>query len=341
MSCCQPNGSSKEKIKAIEIISESQKHNLESTLGTSCCSPHVGREKEDNLSKDSFSERNFYKTDDSSIQKMVLIDKGQFLMGSEDKDINIGDHEDPVRMVEVEAFYVDPTPVTNQEFQRFIEETGYVTEAKQYGWSFVFHLLFNGKNSQVKGTPAQTPWWLAVEGADWAHPEGPDSSIQDRLDHPVVHVSWNDANAYCEWAGKRLLTEKEWEYAARGGLVQKKYPWGNELMPDGQHMCNIWQGQFPYTNSEEDGFLGTSPVKAFPPNDYGIYSVSGNVWEWGAEYFDPSIKDQKDAPRVTRGGSYLCHDSYCNRYRVSARTSNTPDSSSGNTGFRCGKSVIA
>ncbi|WP_208560096.1 formylglycine-generating enzyme family protein [Marinilactibacillus kalidii] len=272
---------------------------------------------------------------------MIYIEKGQFLMGSEDEDINVGDSEDPIRLVDVEAFYIDPAPVTNHEFQQFVEQTGYRTEAERYGWSFVFHLLFDGTRNEVKGTPAQTPWWLAVEGADWAHPEGAGSSIEERLDHPVVHVSWNDANAYCQWADKRLLTEKEWEYAARGGLVQNRYPWGNSLTPDGKHMCNIWQGQFPYSNTKEDGFLGTSPVRAFPANGYGLYSVSGNVWEWGSECFDSSTNGQPDAPRVTRGGSYLCHDSYCNRYRVSARTSNTPDSSSGNTGFRCGKSVIA
>ncbi|MEC6746940.1 formylglycine-generating enzyme family protein [Marinilactibacillus sp. XAAS-LB27] len=337
MGCCQPDRSKKEKVTVVETNFDK----VERELGSGCCNPKIDLESPKSLLDEKLYEGKVYKKSEANLQDMIYIEKGQFLMGSEDADINIGDREDPVRLVEIDAFYIDPTPVTNQEFQKFVEQTGYRTEAERYGWSFVFHLLFEGKRKEVKGTPAQTPWWLAVEGADWAHPEGVHSSIQERLDHPVVHVSWNDANAYCEWAGKRLLTEKEWEFAARGGLVQNRYPWGNELTPDGKHMCNIWQGEFPYTNTQDDGYVGTSPVKAFPPNGFGLYSISGNVWEWGAEHFDSTLTGQADAPRVTRGGSYLCHDSYCNRYRVSARTSNTPDSSSGNTGFRCGKSVIA
>jgi formylglycine-generating enzyme required for sulfatase activity len=169
-----------------------------------------------------------------------------------------------------------------------------------------------------------------VHGATWRAPEGPGSDLDGRLDHPVVHVSWHDAVAYCAWSGKRLLTEAEWEYAARGGLVQKRYPWGDELTPGGRHMCNIWQGQFPVRNTAEDGYRGTAPVDAFEPNGFGLYNVSGNVWEWCA---DPWGGDG----RVMRGGSYMCHDSYCNRYRVAARTRNTADSSGGNLGFRCAR----
>lgn len=269
----------------------------------------------------------------SANEDMIFLPGGTFLMGSEDDDINPYDGESPIREVKVKPFYIDPTPVTNDQFKKFIEETNYKTEAEVYGWSYVFHLFVSTETAkQVTQTPPNTPWWGVVKGAYWKQPEGPDSSIENRLDHPVVHVSWNDANAYCEWAGKRLLNEKEWEYAARGGLVQKRYPWGDDLTPEGKHMCNIWQGKFPMVNTADDGYKGTSPVKAFPPNNFGLYSVAGNTWEWCANSFSNSSK-------TIRGGSYLCHASYCNRYRVAARTSNTPDSSTGNIGFRCGLSA--
>jgi len=167
------------------------------------------------------------------------------------------------------------------------------------------------------------------------------------LDHPVVHVSWNDALAYCNWAGKRLPTEAEWEFAARGGLEQKKYAWGDELLPNGQHYANIWQGQFPNENQGLDGYKGTAPARSFPPNDYGLYNVCGNIWEWCSDWFSSTyhVHDTRENPKgipngtskVIRGGSYLCHESYCNRYRVAARSSNTPDSSTGHMGFRCAK----
>lgn len=273
-------------------------------------------------------------------EKMTLLEGTTFLMGSEDSDVNRNDNEGPIHKVEVSSFWIDTTPVTNKEFKDFIDHTGYKTDAEKYGWSFVFHLLLSEKTAkQVTQIPTQAPWWRVVEGADWAHPEGLDSTIAERLDHPVVHVSWNDAQAYAEWAGKRLPTEEEWEYAARGGLEQKRYPWGDELTPQGKHRCNIWQGEFPYTNTAEDGYQGTSPVKAFPTNSYGIYSVAGNVWEWCENDFFQKTNPPENAPKATRGGSYLCHASYCNRYRVAARTSNTPDSSTGNIGFRCAKDV--
>ncbi|MFG6117761.1 formylglycine-generating enzyme family protein [Thalassobacillus sp. B23F22_16] len=270
--------------------------------------------------------------------KMVLLPGGDFLMGTEDEDGFPWDGEGPVRKVTVDPFYMDSHTVTNAEFQQFTEETGYKTEAEQYGWSFVFYLFvphdFSYKVQQVPNTP----WWLAAEGAFWFQPEGPGSDIQERMDHPVIHVSWNDATAFCEWAGKRLPTEAEWEYAARGGLEQKRYPWGDTLTPNGEHYCNIWQGNFPKENTKEDGYLGTAPVTAFPANGYGLYQMSGNVWEWCSDSFQKKGHANSSSSKVMRGGSYLCHKSYCNRYRVAARTSNTIDSSTGNIGFRCVRS---
>lgn len=275
-------------------------------------------------------------------EKMIYLPCGEFLMGTDDKEGFPTDGEGPVRKVEVNPFYIDSHTVSNEEFDQFVKETGYKTEAEQFGWSFVFYKFLSadmkGKVQQVPGTP----WWFATEDAYWFQPEGPGSTIEDRMDHPVIHVSWNDAVAFCNWAGKRLPTEAEWEYAARGGLEQKKYPWGNELTPNGDHYCNIWQGDFPRTNTEEDGYLGTAPVKSFPPNGFGLYNVAGNVWEWCEDWFTPQPNRKLDkkqinnqTPKVMRGGSYLCHISYCNRYRVAARSSNTLDSSTGNMGFRC------
>ncbi|MFI2103054.1 formylglycine-generating enzyme family protein [Isoptericola sp. NPDC019693] len=260
---------------------------------------------------------------------LVPLPGGTFDMGSEDPDVNPGDGEGPVRPVAVGAFRVAPTTVTNDEFARFVADTGYRTQAEEFGWSFVFH-LFVREGAEVRGTAAGTPWWIAVDGADWSHPEGPGSTAEDRGDHPVVHVSREDALAYCAWSGTRLPTEVEWEYAARGGLHRQRYAWGDELTPGGRHMCNIWQGTFPRVNTAEDGYVGTAPVGSFPANGYGLHDVAGNVWEWTSTAWDPRARDVW----VVRGGSYLCHDSYCNRYRVAARTRNTGDSSSGNTGFR-------
>ncbi|MGI5128793.1 formylglycine-generating enzyme family protein [Pseudonocardia sp. CA-107938] len=260
---------------------------------------------------------------------VVDLPGGTFRMGTDDPDGFPEDHEGPVREVSVRPFSIDAHAVSNALFARFVAETGYRTDAERLGWSYVFAGFLPGALRKVSPRPPQTPWWCAVGGASWAHPEGPGSDVADRADHPAVHVSWHDADAYCRWAGRRLPTEQEWEYAARGGLDQARYPWGDELTPGGEHRCNIWQGSFPVRNTAEDGYAGTAPVDAYAPNGYGLHNMAGNVWEWCADWFDPA-----QANRSMRGGSYLCHESYCNRYRVAARTANTPDSSSGNTGFR-------
>ncbi|WP_077328671.1 formylglycine-generating enzyme family protein [Virgibacillus siamensis] len=282
--------------------------------------------------------------------KMIYIPGGSFMMGTNSKAGFPADGEGPIHKVNVKSFYMDAYTVTNAEFATFVEETGYITEAEQYGWSFVFYQFLSQETAgKVSNKVKHTPWWWVVDGSDWKHPEGPDSSIENRLDHPVIHISWNDANAYCKWAGKRLPTEAEWEYAARGGLEQKEFPWGDDLMLNGVHQCNIWQGTFPNENTEDDGYAGTAPAESFSANGYGLYNVSGNVWEWCSDWFATNIhkrggRDNPNGPetgasRVIRGGSYLCHHSYCNRYRVAARSSNTPDSSAGNMGFRCVRDV--
>ena len=279
-------------------------------------------------------------------ETLVPIPATEFLMGADDDVGFPDDGEGPVRTVRLSPFSMDRYAVTNRQFQTFVNATGYRTDAERFGWSFVFRrfvskvTLRRGHAQEVQGLP----WWYGVKGAYWVKPEGKGSTIEDRLDHPVVHVSHTDAGAYCTWAGVRLPTEAEWECAARGGLVGKRYVWGDELTPGGIHQCNIWQGTFPTHNTEEDGFAGTAPVHSFEPNGFGLYNMAGNVWEWCADWWstrhpeerplqDP-VGPARGSSRVMRGGSYLCHHSYCNRYRVAARSSNTPDSSTGNCGFR-------
>ncbi len=286
----------------------------------------------------------------ASSENMVKLAGGKFLMGGNDEEGFQADGEGPVREITLDSFFIETTAVTNFQFAEFIKATSYKTDAEQFGWSFVFYGLLSEK--EIESHPKvvqQTPWWCAIPGAMWNHPEGKDSNINERMDHPVVHVSWNDAQAYCQWAGKRLPTEAEWEYAARGGLVQKKFPWGDELTPAGEHRCNIWQGNFPSYNSLEDGYQGTAPATSFKPNGFGLYNMAGNVWEWcndwfSADYHKTSTRINPVGPKegkakVMRGGSFLCHHSYCNRYRVAARSSNTIDSSTSNLGFRCALSV--
>lgn len=311
----------------------------------------------------------------TSSEGMVWIPGGTFTMGSNDSDAKAD--EKPAHEVKVEGFWIDATPVTNKQFKEFVDATGYVTTAEKAP-------KLEEIMSQVPpGTPEPAPdllvpaslvfkkakgpvslrnhfqWWDWVPGADWRHPEGPESSIIGKEDHPVVQVSWIDANAYAAWAGKRLPTEAEWEYAAYGGKKEVKYVWGNEEFSEEKPQANIWQGSFPYESSKENGMIGTTPVKKFPPNGYGLYDMSGNVWQWCSDYYHrfyyaqeakngvslnpkgPETSYDPDEPyakkHVHRGGSFLCHQSYCKGYRITARMKTCPDTSLNHLGFRCAK----
>lgn len=276
---------------------------------------------------------------------------GEFTMGDATGHRNRGDGETPLHRVAISALDVDVTTVTNADFARFVEDTGYRTEAERYGFSAVFHLALAAEETDVMGPAAGTPWWRGVRGADWRHPGGRRSDLDGLNDHPVVHMSWHDAQAYCAWAGRRLPTEAEWEYTARGGIESATFPWGEEPIDRPPHRANVWQGEFPYRNTGADGYLTTAPVRSYAPNGYGLWQSVGNVWEWCEDVFHPAtyrrgttaaerttVTDptgpEDGETRVLRGGSYLCHASYCNRYRNAARSRNTPDSSMGNAGFR-------
>jgi sulfatase modifying factor 1 len=221
----------------------------------------------------------------------------------------------------VEAFWLEPVAVTNARFAQFVAAAGYRTDAEAIGWSFVFAQLLPSDFGATAAV-ADAPWWRQVHGASWRRPEGPGSGLSERWSHPVVHVSLRDAIAFCRWNGRRLPSDHEWEQAARGGLLHKDFPWGDELEPGGDHRMNVWQGDFPSINTRADGYHGTAPVDAYRPNAYGLYNITGNVWEWTAD-------------GTLRGGSYLCHASYCRRYRVTGRQVVDPTSSSGHAGFRC------
>ncbi len=312
----------------------------------------------------------------TEIRGMSLIPAGEFTMGTNEEDSY--QPERPAHRVKLNSFYIDQTEVTNAAFQKFVNETHYKTVAEtKPDWEELKTQVPPGTekpsedllvpSSLVFTAPPQkvslsnpTQWWSWVAGASWKHPEGPKSSIKNRMNHPVVQVSYQDAVAFCEHVGKRLPTEAEWEYAARGGLDHKRFAWGDSFMVDNKYMANTFQGSFPDRNSKEDGFLTTSPVKSFKPNGYGLYDMIGNVWEWTSDWYDAnyfktfaaeSVADNPKGPeksndpeepfaikRVTKGGSFLCTASYCVNYRPSARRGSAYDSGSSNLGFRCAKS---
>ncbi|WP_174519066.1 formylglycine-generating enzyme family protein [Gordonia desulfuricans] len=281
----------------------------------------------------------------------VRIPAGRFRMGDAFDEGYRTDGEVPVHEVMVSGFDIDVTTVTNAAFAAFVADTGYVTDAERFGSSAVFASAVRSGDPDVR--PARVPgvpWWADVPGARWDRPFGPASTLDGLGDHPVVHVSHHDAQAYCVWAGRRLPTEAEWEYAARGGLDGARFPWGDEYPSAGDMRCNIFRGTFP---DAPDDVVGTMPARSFAPNGYGLYQAVGNVWEWCADRFgvrtyrtDPTAAPVADptgarrgSARVLRGGSYLCHDSYCRRYRVAARSHNGPDASAGNIGFRTAATV--
>lgn len=252
----------------------------------------------------------------------ATLPSGTFLMGEESDWSYPEDGEGPVRPVEVAAFSLDVHAVSNERYAQFVEDAGYVTDAERYGWSFVFGGLLPDDFPPTRAVAA-APWWRQVPGATWRRPEGPQSDLTGRLDHPVVQVSARDAEAFAAWAGKRLPTESEWEYACRAGTTTT-FPWGEELEPDGERLANVWQGEFPTSPTR-----GTCAVDAFPPNRFGLLNTIGNVWEW-------TSSTGLDG-RLLKGGSYLCHASYCRRYRPAARSQAAVDSSMGNVGFRCAR----
>ena len=274
--------------------------------------------------------------------ELISLAGGSFTMGTDSPDGFPADGEGPARTVTLTPFCIAPTAVTNSQFADFVRATGYITQAEQAGTSFVFYLQVPLCIRQaIRRYPMGLPWWLEVQDACWQRPEGAGSHVHDRAGHPVVHVSWNDAQAYCSWAGVLLPTEAQWEYAARGGLQHKRFPWGDEL--GAEPPCNIWRGTFPNEPAPR-WHPGAVAADSFAPNGFGLFNMSGNVWEWCEDGFTPEYHRATAAldpvyaadtgRRSSRGGSFLCHDSYCNRYRVAARGSNTPDSSASNQGFR-------
>ena len=275
-------------------------------------------------------------------EAIAWIDGGPSFVGTRHPVIQ-ADGEGPPRPTKLRRYGISHYAVTNRQFRAFVDETGYVTEAERFGWSFVFWMFLSDSKLRSSRQVSGTPWWYAVDGADWRHPDGPGSSIENRPDHPAVQVSWPDANAFAAWAGGRLPTEAEWEHAARGG-TEREFPWGDDEPDDENPPLNIWQGQFPRLNLATDGYRGTAPVDTFTPNPFGLYNMSGNVWEWCADRFRvrsiSTAGKQRDAQalaegeRTLKGGSYLCHRSYCHRYRIAGRMGRAPDSAAGHVGIR-------
>lgn len=267
---------------------------------------------------------------------------GRGLVGASKAEIP-DDGETPLRKVRIAPFRMGRTAVTNAAFKAFVDATGYVTEAERFGWSFVFWAQVPDAVGPTQGV-VDVEWWRRVDGANWREINGPGTMADAwQPDHPVVQVSWNDAQAYAKWAGGRLPTEAEWEHAARGGLGDVRFPWGNAEPDDSDYTpCNIWQGRFPEVNTGQDGYLTTAPAQSFEPNGYGLYNLSGNVWEWTSDAFriaslKKSVKARLTAMKgykLSKGGSFLCHKSYCYRYRIAARSGTSPDSATTHHGFR-------
>lgn len=310
---------------------------------------------------------------DSSLSGMLYIPGGRFDMGADNEQAS--EDEYPKHPVVVKSFWMDATEVTNAEFARFVKATGYITTAeKKPDWEelkktvepgtpkpadsllVAASLVFRQSDSEVN-LQDYMQWWSWIAGADWKHPQGPGSSLDGKANFPVVHVSWYDAMAYCKWAGKRLPTEAEWEYASRGGQKNAIYPWGNEHVNTGNAKTNSWEGKFPYLNQQKDGYVKSAPVRSFICNSYGLYDMAGNVWEWCSDWYDANyykemVMDNPMGPlksfdpeepftpkRVLRGGSFLCNDSYCSGYRVARRMKSSPDTGLEHTGFRCVRDV--
>jgi formylglycine-generating enzyme required for sulfatase activity len=299
---------------------------------------------------------------------MSWISGGEFWMGSE---FPMFRDAQPVHLVHVDGFYMDKTEVTNDQFERFVKATGYVTVAERVPTAEEFPGAppENLVAGSVVFTPPSMPvplnnhfqWWGYIRGADWRHPQGPDSGISDKMDHPVVHVAYEDVAAFAAWAGKRLPTEAEWEFAARGGLAKKAYVWGDDFEPDGKAMANSFQGHFPDHNTHQDGYETTAPVRSFPPNGYGLYDMAGNVWEWTSDWYRPDyyrslavagVSRNPQGPsnsfdpsepgvqkKVHKGGSYLCTDQYCARYMPGGRGKGAFDTGTSHLGFRLVKDV--
>lgn len=274
------------------------------------------------------------------VHEMVLINGSSYFIGT-NFPIFEADGESPRKEVQLNSFFIDIHEVSNQNFAEFVDRTNYISEAEKFGNSFVLDSLIQDPEilSQVKQAVAGAPWWVPVNGASWKSPEGPRSDIFHRMTHPVVHVSWNDANSYCKYFGKRLPTEYEWEVACRGGLQDRLFPWGNQWKPAGHFRANTWQGDFPENDLGEDGYKGTAPVTAYPANKYGLKNMVGNVWEWTSDWWTINNHDPKSSGRdkVKKGGSFMCSKDFCYRHRCAARSHNTPDSTASNLGFRCAK----
>lgn len=303
---------------------------------TGCCSTPASGPRSASWMK------NHSPSDSTLVIETVLIPGGDSLLGTSAPCIP-DDGEDPLRKTRMAPFRMGVTTVTNAEFRKFTDETGHVTEAEEFGWSFVFHSQVPKSLGPSQGV-AGVEWWRRVDGANWRDVNGPGTEADCwNPDHPAVHISWNDARAYAQWAGGRLPTEAEWEHAARGGLGDVRFPWGDQEPDDTTFMpCNIWQGKFPNENTQADGYLTTAPARSFDPNGYGLYNIVGNVWEWTSEpYKIKSLKknvkqrlaDMKGY-KLSKGGSFLCHKSYCYRYRIAARSGTSPDSTTTHHGFR-------